>query len=75
MEVTQQETAKVFRTMRGALLARGVKCGLADSYAMQSVQIYKRAIWRGCPAPFAFAVVTGERRVEHYAALSGSAAA
>lgn len=71
MAITQQDTAKVFRTMRAALLERGMKCGLADSGAMASVRLFKRCVKRGCADAFGFA--TSEARVAKLCKLYGVA--
>lgn len=68
-KINQDERLRVYRTMRAKLLERGVKCGLADSYAMASVQLYKWGVRRGCAN--VFELVTSARRVNHYAALAG----
>jgi len=62
--VNRNDTMRVFRTMRGKLLEKGVRCGLADSFAMGSVKLYKWCVRRGCTNPFDF--VTSDRRVAHY---------
>lgn len=62
------DTYNVFVEMRAKCIARGIRCGLADSFAMASVQLYKRLTKRGCPNPFDF--VTSDRRVEHYAKVA-----
>lgn len=61
----------MFREMRGKCLERGIKCGLADSYAMQSVQLYKRFVRRGCAE--AFEIVTSDKRADHYAKICDDA--
>lgn len=71
MAVTQQETMRVFRTVRAALLERGVKCGLADSGAMASVKLFKWCVKRGCRDAFGFA--TSSARVEHFCKMYGVA--
>lgn len=62
------ETYYVFVTMRAKCLERGIRCGLADSFAMATVQLYKRLAKRGCAKAFDF--VTSDRRVEHYAKVA-----
>jgi hypothetical protein len=57
-------THQVFVTMRAKCLEKGIKCGLADSFAMATVQIYKRLRNRGCAE--AFDLVTSDKRVAHY---------
>jgi hypothetical protein len=69
MAVSSQDTYSVYLQMRSALIERGMKCGLADSCAMATVQLYKRGVGRGCKN--AAALATSPRRVQHYLKLYG----
>lgn len=66
--VDRNQTMRVFRAMRAKCLERGLKCGLADSFAMQAVQLYKRLVAHGCE--HAFEAATSDRRADHYARIA-----